>query len=170
MLPDVKIHVLNYFDTGKLVEKKMPEYLLIELLRNAMKICQRIQDIGQTKVRQELKMAPALVSKQVDRRSVTRWWSKEKDSIIFLKPDDPGRLLVPSSNSRSFRKSSFWKCSYRSCIARQCTVTRRFHRVCLSRRKGKRIEVKSELWFDSRRSQSQNRQICCILHRRGSDG
>ena len=33
----------------KLVEKKMPEFLMLELLRNAKKFYQRIQNIGQTK-------------------------------------------------------------------------------------------------------------------------
>ena len=37
-------------------------------------------------------------------------------------------------------------------------VTRRFYLVYLSRRKRKRIEVNSEPWFVSRRSQSQNGQ------------
>ena len=37
------------FDIEKLVVKKMPEFLIIELLRNAKKNCQMIQDIGQTK-------------------------------------------------------------------------------------------------------------------------
>ena len=40
--------LVNYFDTRKLVEKKMPEFLMIELFRNAKKFYQRIQDIGQT--------------------------------------------------------------------------------------------------------------------------
>ena len=37
----------------------------------------------------------------------------------------------------------------------------RFHRLFSSRRKRKRTEVNGESWFDSRRSQSQNRQTCC---------
>ena len=49
LLPDVIISLLNCFDTRKLVEKKMLEFFLVELLRNASKFCQRIQDIGQTK-------------------------------------------------------------------------------------------------------------------------
>ena len=52
----------------------------------------------------------------------------------------------------------------------KCTVTRRFHRVYLSRRKRKRIEVNSKSWFDSPRSQSQNRQTTCVLHCCESDG
>ena len=39
----------NYFDTRKLVEKKMPVFLVIELLRNTRMFYERIQDIGQTK-------------------------------------------------------------------------------------------------------------------------
>ena len=43
-------------------------------------------------------------------------------------------------------------------------------RIYLSRRKWKRIEVNGESWFDSRRSQSQNRQTSCVLHCCESDG
>ena len=71
---------------------------------------------------------------------------------------NPSSIPLPSSNSRTFRKY------YQSCIARQCIVTRRFYRLYLPRRKRKRIEVNSESWFDSRRSQSQNRQTSCVLH------
>ena len=53
------------------------------------------------------------------------------------------KTLVPSIHSRSFRKSSFCKCSYQSCIARQCTVTKGFYQVRLSRRKRKGMEVNS---------------------------
>ena len=60
--------------------------------------------------------------------------------------------LVPSSNPRTLRKYN------QSSIARQCTVIRRFYRVYLRRRKRKSIEINSESWFDSSRSQSQNRQ------------
>ena len=41
--------LLNCFDTRKLVEKKMPEFLMIEFLRNARKFYKRIHDISQTK-------------------------------------------------------------------------------------------------------------------------
>ena len=41
--------LLNYFDSRKLVEKKMPEFLMFELLRNLRKFYQKIQDVGQTK-------------------------------------------------------------------------------------------------------------------------
>ena len=92
-----------------------------------------------------------------------RWRTKEKDSIL-LGSELSSSILVPSSNSRTLRKYN------QSCIARQCTVTRRFHRVYLSRLKRKRVEVNSEPWFDSRRSQSQNRQTSCILHCCESDG
>ena len=50
---------------------------------------------------------------------------------------------VPSSHSRSFRKSSFWKCSYQFCVARQYIVTKGFYKVYVSHRKRKRIEVNS---------------------------
>ena len=87
----------------------------------------------------------------------------EKVSIL-REPELSSEIPVPSSNPRTFRKYS------QSCIARECTVTRRFYRVYLSRRKRKRIEVDSESWFDSRRSQSQNRQTSCVLNCCESDG
>ena len=40
---------LKYFDTRMLVEKKMPEFLMVELLINARKFYHVIQDVGQTK-------------------------------------------------------------------------------------------------------------------------
>ena len=85
-----------------------------------------------------------------------RWRTKEKVSIL-LESELSSAIPVLSSNSRTFRKHN------QSCIARQSTVTRRFYRVYFSRRKRKRIEVNSESWFDSRRSQSQNRQTSCVF-------
>ena len=71
----------------------------------------------------------ALVSAEVDGCSGKRWWSKEKVSILF-ETKWTEKTPVPSSHSRSFRKSSFWKCSCRSCIAIQCTSADEFHQVC----------------------------------------
>ena len=82
----------------------------------------------------------------------------EKKVPTLREPELFSEIPVPSSNPRAFRKYN------QSCISIQCTVTRRFHRVFLSRRKRKRIEVNSESWFDSWRSQSQHRQTCCVLH------
>ena len=50
------------------------------------------------------------------------------------------QTLVPSSHSRSFRKSLFWKCSHRSCIARQCTVTKGFHKYVYHIGSGKELK------------------------------
>ena len=73
-------------------------------------------------------MAPyLLVSGLVDRRSVKRW-TEENVSILF-ETKLFRKTTVPSSHSRSFRKSSFWKCSYRSCIAGQCSVTTGVYQV-----------------------------------------
>ena len=96
-----------------------------------------------------------------------QFWRKVEDrrkGFFLLEPELSSEIPVPSSNPRTFRKYN------QSCIARQCTVTRRFHRVYLSRRKRKRIEVISESWFDSRRSQSQNRHRSCVPHCSESDG
>ena len=87
--------------------------------------------------------------------SIAKWVSVLAKGGLF-ESEISSEILVPSSNPRTFRKYN------QSCIARQCTVTRRFRRVHLSRRKRKRIEVNSESWFDSRRSQSQNRDKLCF--------
>ena len=128
-----KIHIASkcrnssriYYDTKMLDEKEMPEFLIVESLKNARKSCQKIR-------------AAVLVSEQTDRSSGKWWWKLEKVSIL-LETRWSGQTLVPSSHSRSFRKSLFWKCSHRSCIARQFTVTKGLHFVCLSHRKRKRI-------------------------------
>ena len=86
----------------------------------------------------------------MDISSGERWTAEEKVSIL-LESELYVEIHVPSRNPRTLMKKN------QSCIARQCTVTRRFHRVYLSRRKRKRIEVKSESWFDSRKSLSRNR-------------
>ena len=86
-----------------------------------------------------------------------KWWRTEEKVSILREPVLSSEIPVLLSNPRTFRKYD------QSCIARQCTVTRRFHRAYLSHRKRKRIEVHSESWFDSRRSQSQNRQTSCVM-------
>ena len=110
-----------------------------------------------------LRQCSALVDKNMGISSGKRWRTEEKVSILF-ESDLSSSILVPSSNPRTFRKYN------QSRTARQCTVTRRFYRVYLSSRKRKRIEVNSESWLDSRRSQSQNRQTSCVLHCCESDG
>ena len=94
---------------------------------------------------------------QMDISSGKKMEDRRKGSIL-LESELSSSIPVPSSNPRTFRKY------HQSCIARQCTVTRRFYRVYLSRRKRKSIEVNSDSWFDSRRSQSQNRQTSRVLH------
>ena len=80
---------------------------------------------------------------------------QKKKVAISREPELFSEILVPSSNPRTFRKYN------QSCIARHCMVTRRFHRVYLSRRKRKRTGVNSQSWCDSRRGESQKRQTCC---------
>ena len=70
----------------------------------------------------------------------------KKRVSILLEFELSSEVLVFSSNPRTFRQ---------------------YH---LSRRKQKRIEVNSESWLESRRSQSQNRQTSCVLHCCESDG
>ena len=49
LLPDVKIPWLSYFDTRKVVEEKMSEFLIVEMFINARNFYQMVQDTGQTK-------------------------------------------------------------------------------------------------------------------------
>ena len=102
--------------------------------------------------------ASALVDRKIGISSGKKRRTKEKVSIL-LGSELSSSIPVRSSNPRRFRKYN------QSCIARQCTVTRRFYRVYLSRRKRKRIEVNSESWFDSRRSQSHKQadKLCSSL-------
>ena len=95
---------------------------------------------------------------------LSKGWRTEEKFSILLESELFSSIPVLSRNPRTFRKYN------QSCVARQCTVTRRFHRVYLSRRKRKRVEVNSESWFDFRVSQSQNRQTSCVLHCCESDG
>ena len=110
-----------------------------------------------------LRQCSALVDRKMGISSGKRWRTKEKVSVL-LESELSSSIPVPSSNPRTFRKYN------QSCIVRQCTVIRRFYRVYLPRWKRRRIEVNRESWFDSRRSQSQNRQASCVLHCCDSDG
>ena len=144
---------LDYFDTvNKLIEKKMEESITTKLLMNARISNQTIQDFGQTRWGSTSSM---LRIGQLTNGYL--FWQKVGDKTRFqycVNPNYPHRFLY----LRAIQGQSG------STIARQCTVTRRFYRVCSSRRKRKRIEVNSESWFDSRRSQSQYRQTGCVLH------
>ena len=133
-----------------------------QVIEECKKSYETIQDIGQTKC---CSNSPKLRigHVKIDISSGERWRTEEKVPVL-REPELSSSISVPLSNPRTFRKHN------QSCIARECAVTRRFHRVFLLRRKRKRIEVNSESWFDSRRSQSQNRQTCCILHCCESDG
>ena len=133
---------------------------MTKLLMNARKSHQTIQDIGNEAA---LRQCSALVNRKMDISLAKRWRTEEKVSILS-EPELSFSIPVLSSNPRTFRKYN------QSCIARQCTVTRRFYRVYSSRRKRKTIKVNSESWFNSRRSQSQNRQTSCVLHCCESDG
>ena len=75
----------------------------------------------------------ALVNRKMDINSGKRLRTEEKVPIL-RETESVSEIPVPWSNPRTFSKYN------QSCIARQCSVTRRFHRV-FSRRKRKRIEV-----------------------------
>ena len=104
--------------------------------------------------------------------SIDKWISvlakgggQKKKVSILREPELSTENSVPSCKSKTFKKYN------QSCIARQqCTVTRKFHRVYLPRRRRIRNEVNSESRFDSRKSQSQNKQTSCVLHCCASDG
>ena len=74
-----------------------------------------------------------LVTRKMDISSGERWRTEEKVPVLF-EPELFSEIPVLSSNPRTFRRKY-----NQSCIARQCTVTRRFHRVILSRRKRKEL-------------------------------
>ena len=114
--------------------------------------------------KKEFVNAPHWSIEKMDISSGKRWRTEEKVPIL-REPELSSSIPVPSNNSRTFRRKCYW-----SCIARQCTVAERNYRVPLPRRERKRIEVNSESWFDSRRSQAQNRQTFCVLHCCESDG
>ena len=57
---------------------------MIELLRNAKKNCQTIQDVGPNEVKQDLKMAPHWSAQKWINVLARQKWSKEKVSILFV--------------------------------------------------------------------------------------
>ena len=148
-----------------LIEKKMEESRTTKLLMYVRKCNQTIQDIDQTRWRSTSTMLRIgqLTSGYQFWQKMERWRTEEKD-LVLLESELSSEILVLSSNPRPFGKYN------QSCVTRQCTVTKSFYRVFLSRRKRKRIEVNSESWFDSRRSLSQNKQTSCVLHCCESDG
>ena len=134
--------LLNYFDTRKLVEKKMPEFLMTELLRNAWKFYQMIQDIGQTKWKKNWERT-RIGQRTIGWTFCQKVEDRRKGFNTVWNQFDQKNSCIPSSHSRSFRKSWFLKCSHQFCIARQCTVTKGFYQGRLSRRKRKRIQINS---------------------------
>ena len=105
-----------------------------------------------------LRQCSALVVRKMDISSGKRWRTEVKVSILL------GSELSPSIPFlRAFQGHS-------GSTINPALQDRRCYRENLSRRKRKRIEVNSGSCFDSRRSQSQNRQTSCVLHCCESDG
>ena len=127
--------LLICFDTRKLVENKMPEFLMIELLRNTRKTIKGFKILVK-RSKTTFGVGSALVSGAVDRRSVKRWWTKEKGFNTVWNQ-------IVQENSCNFEPftSLFWKCSNRSCVARQSTTAKGFYQVRLSRRTRKWTEI-----------------------------
>ena len=92
-----------------------------------------------------------------------KWRTEDYKVSIMLDSALSSSIPVLSNKPRTFKKYN------QSCIARQRSATRNFHRIHWSLRKRKRIEVNSEMWFDSRSSHSLNRQTSCVLHYCESD-
>ena len=152
---------LGYFDTVKKFIEKLMEF------------CETVVDEWKKKLSDDTGYLSDEMKKQFANapcwsiENGFQFWQKVEDRrkvSIVLEPEVSSSIPVLSSNPRTLRKHTQF------CIARQCTATRRFYRVYLSRRKRKRIEVNSEPSFDSRRSQSQNRQTSCVLHCSEPDG
>ena len=135
--------LLDFFDTvKKLIEKKVQESITTKLLMNARKKAIRRYRILVRRNEEAIR--------QVERR--------KGFNIAWI------RNSCTSEQSKDIREvQSILHCKTMCC----------YHKVLLSflpRRKRKRIEVNSESWFDSRRSQSQNKQTSCVLHCCESDG
>ena len=80
-------------------------------------------------------------------------WSIENGYQFWQKVEDGQKKGFHIAWIRTILRSA--------CIFEQSKDIQAVH---LSRRKQKRIEVNSESWLESRRSQSQNRQTSCVLH------
>ena len=122
-------NLLRHGEFGREEDARVP--YMIELLRKQGSSVRGFKILVRRN-KTKIKHRSALVSGEVDRRYVKRWWTKERVSILF-ETKSSRKTPVPSSHSRSFRKSLFWKCPYQSCIARQCAAIEGFYQVCLSR-------------------------------------
>ena len=79
MLPDFfKKTLLNHFDTKKLVEKKMPEFLMIEFLKNGKEVLSEDSRCWSDDMKDKVDHGSELVSGQVDRRSVKKVVDRRK--------------------------------------------------------------------------------------------
>ena len=164
LLQHVNIHH-EFTTTQKLLdEKEMPEFLIVELLKNAGMSYQKIRNIGRKKQ-----------DRGSSRRRIGQRTSGQKflQKVVEIRQgfniawNQMIQTPVLSSHSKSFRKSLFRKCSHRSSIARQCTVTKGFHQICLSHRKRKktfcdlskaRIAPYKNIW-----KRFQDTVFCCNL-------
>ena len=93
-------------------------------------------------VKEDLKMAPHC-SAQKWTDVLAKGGGQKKRFQYCLRPHAPERLLHLRAIQGHSGRAHFGKCSYRSCIARQCTLTKGFYQVRLSRRKRKGIEINS---------------------------
>ena len=84
--------ILNYFDTRKLVEKKMAEFLMVEFLMNARKCHQRTQHHWSDEIKEKLSMAPYWsADKWID--VLSKGGGQKKRFQYCLKPNCPEKLL-----------------------------------------------------------------------------
>ena len=154
---------LDYYDTvKKFIEKMMEQSNMTKLLMNASESNSTILNIDQLRWRRTSSML------RIGRlKNGCQFWQKVEDK---RKDFNIAWIRTIPINSCSFEQfkdvqevQSILHCKTMYCY-------RKVLRVYLPRRQRKRIEVNSEPWFESRKSQSQNGQISCILHHCESDG
>ena len=145
---------LDYFDTvNKLIERMMEESIKTKLLMNARK--KLSDDTGSDAASRQYS---ALVSRRIDISSGKRWRTEEKVSIL-RQPELFSEIPVLSNNPKDIQEvQSILHCKTLCCYQKVLPIL-------LTRRKRERLEVNSESWFDSRRSQSQKQadMLCSSL-------
>ena len=104
-------------------------------------------------------------SMDLDISSGQGWRTKEKVSIQYcLNPNYLHQFLYLRSIQGHSGSTIIQHCNTMYCY--QKGFTEYINHVG----KRKRVEVDSESWFDSRKSQSQNKKTSCVLHCCDSDG
>ena len=136
--------LLRHKEVGREEDARVPYDQIVEKCKEVLSEDSRYWS---DEIKDTISMAPYWsVEKWID--ALSEGGGQKKSFQYYVKPYCPEKTSIPSSHSRSFRK-----CSYQSCIARQCTVTKGFYQVRLSRRKRKGTEINSAERSGTRRIQ-----------------